>query len=318
MGSPRHVLETRSRQVKQLAHTKGFQFCGISKAEALDEEAKHLETWLNRNYHGKMGYMANHFDKRVDPTLLVPGARSVVSLLFNYHNPDKPEAADAPRISQYAYGEDYHHVLKRKLKDLYQAIEDAFGAIEGRVFVDSAPVLDKAWAARSGLGWVGKHSNLINREGGSYFFIAEIICDLELAPDGPIKDYCGTCTACVDACPTEAIVAPYVVDGSRCISYFTIELKDEQLPDAMAGKFEQWAFGCDICQEVCPWNRFAKRHQEKAFEPHPRLLELDGSDWKALEEDVFREIFRKSAVKRTGFSGLKRNLRFLGEAPESD
>lgn len=314
MSAKAHVLADRSKRVKQLAQAAGFSFCGISKAEHLDDEARKLEEWLNRGYHGKMGYMENHFEKRVDPRLLVPGAKSVVSLLFNYHNPDTPKAEDIPRISQYAFGEDYHHVLKRKMHGLMDALREAFGEIEGRVFVDSAPVLDKAWAVRSGLGWMGKHANVLNRQGGSYFFIAEIISDLELEADGPVKDHCGTCTACLDACPTDAIVEPYLVDGSKCISYFTIELRDAVIPDEVKGKFENWAFGCDICQEVCPWNRFASRHAEPAFNAHPKLLELDGEEWKELSEEVFRELFRKSAVKRAGYEGLKRNLRFLNQS----
>ena len=313
MSAPRHVLDDRSALVKRLAQSHGFMACGISQAGKLEAESRQLETWLNRGYHGKMGYMENHFEKRTDPTLLVSGAKSVVSLLFNYHNPDTPQDPDAPKVSQYAYGQDYHHVLRRKLHALKHDMEAAFGAIDGRVFVDSAPVLDKAWAVQAGLGWMGKHSNVLRKANGSYFFIAEIISDLELAPDGPVTDHCGSCTACIDACPTEAIVEPYLVDGSKCISYFTIELKDADLPTQLQGQFDNWAFGCDVCQQVCPWNRFAERHNEPAFEPHEKLMHLAAADWADLEWDLFQEIFKKTPVKRTGFEGLKRNIRFLNE-----
>ncbi len=259
--------------------------------------------------HGKMGYMANHFDKRLDPRLLVPGAKSVVSLLFNYYTESK-QCQDSPKISTYAYGEDYHLVIKDKLKEFMQCINDEIGQLGGRAFVDSAPVLDKAWAKKSGLGWVGKNSNLINKQQGSFFFIAELIIDLDLAPDGPVKDYCGTCTRCIDACPTQAIVEPQVVDGSKCISYFTIELK-EAIPTEWKGKFDDWMFGCDTCQDVCPWNRFSKPNTERRFEPKRELLEMNLSDWKALSEETFNRVFNKSAVKRTGFEGLKRNLGML-------
>lgn len=296
--------------VKQQAARLGFQYCGISKAEFLTEEAPRLEAWLKNGQHGAMTYMENHFDKRLDPRLLVPSAKSIVSLLFNYHNP-APQAPGSPKISQYAYGEDYHFVVKDKLKELLAALQAEIGAIDGRVFVDSAPVLEKAWGAKSGTGWVGKHTNLINKQQGSYFFLAELIIDLELIPDGPIKDYCGSCTRCIDACPTDAI-EPYAVDGSKCISYFTIELK-EAIPPDMQGKFEDWMFGCDICQEVCPWNRFSRPHDEPRFAPHPDLLQLQPGDWQELTKDVFNTLFKKSAVKRTGFTGLKRNIAFLTE-----
>lgn len=300
--------EVHSRLLKQHAARLGFQFCGISKADFLEDQAPHLENWLKNGKHGQMAYMENHFDKRLDPRLLVPGARSVVSLLYNYHNPAKqPETA--PKLSQYAYGEDYHFVVRDKLRELLEVLRDEIGEIDGRVFVDSAPVLEKAWAARSGTGWVGKHTNLINKQQGSYFFLAELIIDLELQPDGPIKDYCGTCTRCIDACPTDAIT-PYEVDGSRCISYFTIELI-ETIPASMQGQFDNWMFGCDICQEVCPWNRFSQPHQEARFEPHPQLLEMNGRQWQELTKELFNELFRKSAVKRTGYEGLKRNIAFL-------
>jgi epoxyqueuosine reductase len=308
------IASSRSTLVKKLAREQGFDFVGISKAEQLEDEARHLESWLNQNMHGQMHYMANHFDKRIDPRLLVPGAKSVVSLLLNYYSDQEQSDSEAPKISMYAWGEDYHQVIKRKLNVLVDALSKEVGDIEGRVFVDSAPVMDKAWATRSGLGWVGKNSNLINKNQGSYFFIAELILDLELEPDGPVKDYCGTCTRCIDACPTEAILMPRVVDGSKCISYFTIELKD-QIPVSMNGKFENWMFGCDICQQVCPWNRFSKPQKEPAFQPDPDLLQMKAADWQELTEEVFGKLFGKSAVKRTKFSGLKRNIAFLRNKP---
>ena len=286
-------------------------YCGISKAEFLEEEAPRLENWLKRHMHGQMHYMENYFDKRLDPRLLVDGAKSVVSLLLNYY-PEEKLPEDTFQISKYAYGHDYHFVIKDKLKELLNYIQEAIGEVGGRAFVDSAPVLDKAWAKKSGLGWVGKNSNLITPQVGSFYFIAELIIDLELEYDGPIKDYCGTCTKCMDACPTDAIAEPYVVDGSKCISYFTIELK-EQIPQEVAGKFGNWIFGCDICQDVCPWNRFAKPHKEPAFTPHPDMKEFSQKDWQEITEEVFREVFRKSAVKRTGYNGLLRNITFLNK-----
>lgn len=295
--------------IKQKATELGFMYCGISKAEFLEEEAPRLENWLNRNMHGEMRYMENHFDKRLDPRLLVDGAKSVVSLLLNYYPPEK-QVEDSYQISKYAYGQDYHYVIKDKLKELLQYIQVEIGEVGGRAFVDSAPVLDKAWAKKSGLGWIGKNSNLITPQVGSFYFIAELIIDLELEYDGPIKDYCGTCTKCLDACPTGAITEPYVVDGSKCISYFTIELKDK-IPEAFSGKFGNWVFGCDICQDVCPWNRFAKPHQEPAFTLNPALQNLHKEAWHDITEEVFREIFRKSAVKRTGYEGLLRNISFV-------
>lgn len=308
------VVIDRTRIVKQLARVNGFDFCGISKAEKLDEEAKQLESWLNQDLHGKMGYMANHFDMRIDPGLLVPGAKSVISLSFNYYpeDYDSTNKSDNLKISRYAQGDDYHKVVKRKLKQLVAEIESAVGQIDGRVFVDSAPVLEKAWAKRSGIGWVGKHTNLISKEQGSYFFLAEIISDLELEPDGPIVDYCGTCTKCIDACPTDAIFEPYKLDASKCISYLTIELKDA-IPAEFAGKMENWIFGCDICQEVCPWNRFSKPHQVPEFLPKAELQGMKQTDWLELTEDVFQSVFEKSAVKRTKFEGLKRNIAFALE-----
>ncbi len=289
----------------------GFSFMGVSAARELTDEARLLERWLNQNLHGEMHYMANHFDKRVDPRKLVPGAKSVVSLLYNYHNPKLQEDEKAPKISQYAYGKDYHFVVKDKLKALLQFINDEIGAVSGRCFVDSAPVLERDWAKHSGLGWIGKNTMLINKQQGSWFFLAELIIDLDLEPDGPMKDYCGTCTRCIDACPTDAISQDgYWMDGSKCISYFTIELKDE-LPTDMKGKFDNWMFGCDICQQVCPWNRFAQPHQEPDFEPHPDLLNMTKSDWEEITQDVFQDVFRKSPVKRTKYKGLLRNINFL-------
>ena len=287
----------------------GFSFVGVSKARQLEEEAPRLESWLKAEKHGKMDYMANHFDKRLDPRLLVPGAKSVVSLMYNYFTESK-QNDQAPKISKYAYGEDYHDVIKHKLRELWEKMEARVGQVEGRIFVDSAPVLEKAWAKNAGIGWVGKNSNLISKQQGSFFFLAELIIDLELEPDGPIKDYCGTCTACIDACPTEAIVEPYVVDGSKCISYFTIELK-EAIPLAFKGQLDDWMFGCDVCQDVCPWNRFSKQHNEPLFHPKGELLAMTRSDWRELTEEVFKELFRHSPVKRTKYAGLKRNIQFL-------
>ena len=316
-------VQKHTTLIKEEAKALGFEFCGVSRAEFLEEEAPRLETWLKEKMQGEMAYMANHFDKRLDPRLLVDGAKSVVSLLYNYF-PEEDLAKkseqrqngeeESYKISKYAYGRDYHYVIKDKLKALFEFIQENIGEVGGRVFVDSAPVMDKAWAQKSGLGWVGKHTNLLNRQIGSFFFIAELIIDLELTPDTPIKDYCGTCTRCIDACPTDAIAAPYVVDGSRCISYFTIELKEE-IPTTMKGQFENWIFGCDICQDVCPWNRFSKPHQEPLFEPHPDLKNMRKQDWEEITEEVFRELFRKSAVKRTKLKGLKRNIRFVS-SPE--
>jgi len=298
--------------IKSTATSLGFSYCGISKAEFLEEEAPRLEEWLKRGYQGSMSYLENHFDKRLDPTLLVPGAKSVISLVYNYY-PEKDLASENPdhlKIAKYAYGEDYHFVIKDKLKLFLQVIKKEIGEVNGRAFVDSAPVHERAWAKKSGLGWIGKNSLLLNRSMGSFFFLAEIIIDLELAYDGPIKDYCGTCTACIDACPTDAIPQPYVVDGSKCISYFTIELK-EQIPDEVKGKFENWIFGCDICQDVCPWNRFSQPHQETRFQPHPDLEKMKPQDWKEITNDVFEMLFKKSAVKRTKLEGLKRNISFV-------
>ena len=297
--------------ISQKAKELGFFHIGYSKAEFLEEEAPRLEEWLSKNYHGEMSYMANHFDKRLDPRLLVDDAKTVISLLFNYYTDQKQADPDAPKISKYAYGEDYHHVIKDKLKELMAFMQEKLGAINGRGFVDSAPVMDKAWAKKSGLGWIGKNANLITRQQGSFFFIADLIIDLEIEADGPITDYCGTCTRCIDACPTDAIVQPYVVDGSKCISYLTIELKDELLPKEFAGKLDNWMFGCDVCQDVCPWNRFSVLHQEERFQATPQLLELNQADWHELQEEGFQVLFQRSAVKRTKFKGLKRNITFI-------
>jgi epoxyqueuosine reductase len=298
--------------IKKIATGLGFSYCGISKAEFLAEEAPRLEAWLKRNYQGKMSYLENHFDKRLDPTLLVPGAKSVISLIYNYY-PEKDLAKENPetfKIAKYAYGEDYHQVVKDKLKIFIERIREEIGEVQGRAFVDSAPVHERAWAKKSGLGWIGKNSLLLNRSMGSFFFLAELIIDLELEYDGPLKDYCGTCTACMDACPTNAIPEPYVVDGSKCISYFTIELKEE-IPSEVKGKFENWIFGCDICQDVCPWNSFSKPHNEGLFSPPPDLENMTRQEWFELTEEVFQKLFNKSAVQRTRYVGLKRNIDFL-------
>ncbi len=296
-------------KIKSEAKRLGFLSCGISKAEFLEEEAPRLENWLNKNMHGEMAYMGNHFDKRLDPTILVPDSKSVISLLLNYF-PSEVQVENTYKISKYAYGTDYHFIIKDKLKQLMDFISEEIGEVRGRAFVDSAPVLDKAWAAKSGLGWIGKHSNLLTKQLGSFYFIAELIIDLDLEYDTPVTDHCGSCTACIDACPTNAIVADRVVDGSKCISYYTIELKNE-IPTSEKGKFEDWMFGCDICQDVCPWNRFSKPNNEPLFNPHPELLSMTKKDWEEITEDVFQKLFKKSAVKRTKFLGLKRNINFL-------
>ena len=283
--------------------------CGISKAAFLEQEAPRLENWLNNQRNGQMSYMENNFDKRLNPTLLVDDAKSVISLLLNYY-PSEFQNPDSFKISKYAYGEDYHSVIKEKLKELLFSIQENIGEVSGRAFVDSAPVLDKAWAAKSGLGWIGKNSNLLTQKVGSFYFIAELIIDLDLEYDYATTDHCGTCTACIDACPTEAIIAPYQVDGSKCISYFTIELK-ENIPDEMKGKFDDWAFGCDICQDVCPWNKFSKPHSEPLFNPKPELLSMSKKDWEEITEETFKVIAKNSPLKRTKFSGIKRNIDFL-------
>ena len=295
--------------IKSTARELGFSFCGIARAEFLEEEAPRLEQWLKDGKHGTMGWMENNFDKRLDPRLLVPDARSVVSLLYNYFPTKQQDDPFAPKISKYAFGEDYHEVIRDKLKELLYRINETVGEVNGRVFVDSAPVMDKAWAAKAGLGWQGKHTNLINKGSGSFFFIAELIIDLELDPDSPVTDHCGTCTACIDACPTEAIVQPYLLDASKCISYLTIELR-ESIPEEFKGRMENWAFGCDICQDVCPWNRFSAPHQVPRFDAG-RAPELTATEWREMTRETFDAVFAKSAVKRTKYEGLMRNVGFL-------
>jgi len=297
--------------IKTEAKRLGFLSCGISKAQFLEEEAPRLEKWLNKNMHGQMQYMENHFDKRLNPTKLVEDSKSVISLLLNYF-PEEEQNQNSFKLSKYAFGTDYHFIIKEKLKSLLYFIQEEIGEVYGRAFVDSAPVLDKAWAAKSGLGWIGKNSNLLTQQVGSFYFIAELIVDLELEYDSPTTDHCGTCTACIDACPTKAIVQPYIVDGSKCISYLTIELKNN-IPSEFKEKLDDWMFGCDVCQDVCPWNKFSKSHNEPLFNPHPELLFMSKKDWEEITEDVFNKIFKNSAVKRTKFSGLKRNIKFLKE-----
>ena len=298
-----------SKLIKSEAKRLGFLSCGISKAGFLEEEAPRLETWLNKNQHGQMKYMENHFDKRLNPTLLVDEGKSVISLLLNYY-PSKTQNPDSYKISKYAYGQDYHYVIKEKLKELLHTIQTEIGEVSGRAFVDSAPVLDKAWAAKSGLGWIGKNSNLLTQQVGSFYFIAELIVDLDLEYDFATTDHCGTCSACIDACPTQAIVAPYVVDGSKCISYFTIELK-QNIPIEMKGKMDDWMFGCDICQDVCPWNRFSKEHSEPLFNPNAELLSYTKKDWEEITEETFKKVFKNSAVNRTKLEGLQQNISFI-------
>ena len=299
-----------SQLIKTEAKKLGFLSCGISKAEFLEDEAPRLERWLKDGKHGKMAYMENHFDKRLDPRLLVPDAKSIISLLFNYYTP-LDQLDGAPKISKYAYGKDYHHVIKDKLKQLFQIINNKIGEVSGRVFVDSAPVMEKSWAVRSGLGWQGKNTNLISKKAGSFFFIAELIVDLELEYDTPVTDHCGTCTACIDACPTEALT-PYHIDASKCISYLTIELKD-QIPTTFKSKMDDWAFGCDVCQDVCPWNRFSKQHNEPLFSPNSEVINYTQKNWEEITQETFNIIFKNSAIKRTGFKGFKRNISFLKE-----
>lgn len=305
MDNKRHY----STLIKDEAKRLGFLSCGISKAQFLEEEAPRLEKWLNNNMQGEMHYMENHFDKRLDPTKLIEGSKSVISLLLNYY-PSQEQTFSSYKLSKYAYGTDYHFVIKDKLEELLYFIKEKIGNVNGRAFVDSAPVLDKAWAAKSGLGWMGKHTNLLTQQVGSFYFIAELIVDLDLDYDSPTTDHCGSCTACIDACPTQAIVEPYVVDGSKCISYFTIELKGN-IPTEFKGKFDNWMFGCDVCQDVCPWNRFSKPHNEPLFNPYLELLSMTKKDWDEITEETFNKVFKNSAVKRTKFSGLMRNIRFL-------
>lgn len=302
---------TYTRFIKNTASQLGFDYCGIAKADFLDEDAKKLENWLQQGFHGSMQYMENYFDLRVDPSRLVPGAKSVITLMQNYY-PKELQVTDGPKVSKYAYGKDYHEVIRQKLNELLQLINENIGKVNGRGFVDSAPVLERTWAVKSGLGWVGKNGNVITKQSGSFYFIATFITDLELEPDDPFaKDYCGTCTRCIDTCPTDAILPNKVIDGSRCISYFTIELKDELLPAGMKEKFEDWIFGCDICQDVCPWNRFSKPTHEASFEPIPEILNLSSKEWECMSEENFRKIFKHSPIKRTKWKGIMRNLKFV-------
>lgn len=296
--------------IKRKAFELGFEDVGIAQAEFLDNEAKKLEQWLNQNHHGEMAYMANHFDLRTDPRKLVPGAKSVISLSYNYYTDKKQIDPNAPKISRYAYGRDYHKVVRKKLKALLQFIHEEIGEVAGRAFVDSAPVMERVWAQKSGLGWIGKNTLMLTKGKGSYFFLAELILDLPLEYDGPVKDYCGSCTKCIDACPTDAIYAPYQMDGSKCISYLTIELKDK-IPASFKNQMKGWMYGCDICQEVCPINARAKHHQEPQFNPKDELLKKDRQEWEEITEEVFDKLFEGSAVKRTKYCGLKRNISFL-------
>jgi epoxyqueuosine reductase len=306
-----HVSNQYTRFIKQAALQSGFNYCGIAKAQKLDDDAKRLEQWLHKGMHGAMKYMENHFELRVNPCLLVPGAKSVITLLKNYY-PSQQQQQDAPKISKYAFGKDYHEVIRTQLKAFLQLLKHEIGDINGRGFVDSAPVLERSWAQRSGLGWIGKNGNLITKGNGSFFFIATLITDLELEYDDPFaKDYCGSCTKCIDACPTDAILPGKVVDGSKCISYFTIELKDMLIPNEMKGKFDNWAFGCDTCQDVCPWNRFSKPHQENAFTPIAEVLNLSTNEWEEMTEETFKKIFKNSAISRTKWKGMQRNIKFL-------
>lgn len=300
-----------TQHIKTFSKTLGFDYCGIAKAEKLDADARRLEQWLSRGMHGTMKYMENYFDLRVDPTRLVPGAKSVITVLMNYF-PQQLQQTDGVKISKYAYGNDYHEVIRGKLNSLLHSINENIGAVNGRGFVDSAPVLERSWATKSGLGWIGKNGNLLTKDSGSFYFIATLITDLELEYDDPYaRDFCGTCTRCIDACPTGAILPDKVIDGSRCISYFTIELKEALIPDEMKGRFEHWAFGCDICQDVCPWNRFSKPTQEAAFEPLPQVLNLSSKEWEDFSEEQFRKFFKHSPIKRTKLKGLQRNLKFI-------
>jgi epoxyqueuosine reductase len=305
------TVQKHTEIIKNLASKAGFDYCGIAKAQVLDEDARRLETWLRKGMHGTMQYMENHFDIRIDPSKLVPGAKSVITLLLNYF-PEQQQSSEAPKISKYAFGNDYHEVIRSKLKLFLEQIKEQIGEVHGRGFVDSAPVLERAWAQKAGMGWIGKNGNLINKQNGSFFFIATLIVDLELNYDDAfIKDYCGTCTKCIDNCPTDAILPGKVIDGSKCISYFTIELKDALIPGNMKGKFDNWMFGCDVCQDICPWNRFSKSTDEISFIPIPEILNLSSSDWEELTEESFKSIFKNSPLKRAKFEGIKRNLNFI-------
>jgi epoxyqueuosine reductase len=303
--------EKNAQIIKQAALQLGFDYCGIAKAEELSEDAKRLEQWLSKNMHGKMQYMENHFDLRVDPRKLFPGAKSVITVLKNYY-PSEKQQPNTPKIAKYAWGEDYHEVIRQQLHQLLFEVSKQIGHINGRGFVDSAPVLERSWALKSGLGWIGKNGNLINKQSGSFFFIATLVVDIELQYDDPIaKDYCGTCTKCIDHCPTDAIQENKVIDGSKCISYFTIELKDALIPESMKGQFNNWMFGCDICQDVCPWNRFSQPHQEPQFEPVAAILNMSEDEWRELSNEKFNILFKKSPLKRSKFSGISRNLKFI-------
>ena len=304
--------EKYSTLIKAKAKKFGFQNCGISKADFLEEDAEPLENWLKTGFQGKMQYMENHFDKRLDPRLLVPGSKSVISLSYNYFPEAKIPEKDNYRISKYAYGHDYHEIIKEIMVEMVAELKSEIGDFHCRVFTDSAPVLERSWARKSGIGWVGKNANLITKQSGSFYFLAEIICDLELSEDHITTDHCGTCTKCIDACPTDAIVSDRIIDGSKCISYATIELKEE-IPDSFKGRMQDWMFGCDICQDVCPWNRFSLAHNQNRFKPNESLMNFTKKDWNELDQDLFSQIFRKSPVKRTKFSGLKRNIEFLGK-----
>jgi len=303
------LKEKYTQMIKTEALRLGFLSCGISKAEFLEEEAPRLESWLKNDFHGEMKYMENHFDKRLDPRLLVDYAKSVISLSYNYY-PEQVQLEGSYKIAKYAYGQDYHHVIKAKLKELSVFIQEQIGDVQGRAFVDSAPVMERSWAKKSGLGWIGKHSLVLQKQQGSFFFLSELVVDLELDYDTPMTDHCGTCTKCIDACPTEAILPNNTIDGSKCISYFTIELKDS-IPNEFKGQFNDWMFGCDICQDICPWNRFSKPHKEPLFTPKSELLNMTKKDWVEITEDVFGKVFQKSAVKRAKFVGLQRNISFL-------
>lgn len=315
MGRTAWLQAEQRKWLRDEAKTLGFAAIGFAKAQRLDEEAERLEAWLKAGHAGEMSYLERNFDKRVDPTLLLPGTRTVVSLLFNYHNPASPTDPDAPRVASYALGEDYHYVVKWKLKELLKRFQAQWGEVQGRVYLDSAPVMERQWAERAGLGWTGKNSLLLNKRMGSYFFIGELMLDIELEPDAPALDHCGTCRRCIDACPTGAIIQPQVVDGSRCISYFTIELKGE-IPEPAPAEHGNWVFGCDICQEVCPWNRHAKPHSEPRFEPSPDLLTWGRKDWEELTRESFREHFRDSPLWRTGWDGMMRNLKWIATEPK--
>jgi len=305
------LTEKNTIWIKSKCAELGFEYCGIARAQKLDEDSRRLEKWLLQGMHGKMQYMENYFDLRTDPTKLVPGAKSVITLLMNYF-PNESQKADSPKIAKYAYGHDYHEVIREKLRQLLAMMKLEIGEINGRGFVDSAPVLERAWATKSGLGWIGKNGNLINKQAGSFFFIATLIVDVELLYDDPFaKDYCGSCRRCIDSCPTEAILDNKVVDGSKCISYYTIELKDALLPEHLKANFSDWMFGCDVCQDVCPWNRFSNPHNEPNFTPIPQILNFSTNDWEDLTEESFKIIFKNSPLKRRKFEGIKRNLQFI-------